>query len=86
MRPKFLSFDLGRVLVDFSVELMVEQMATVAGITAERMREAVFAGNLLHDHETGRLSSRQFHEAFCAATGTRPDSDRLIAAAAIPKG
>lgn len=82
MQPKFLYFDLGKVLVDFSVEKMLGQMAAVAGVTAERMREAVFAGNLLNDHETGRLSSRQFHEAFCAATGTRPDFDRLIAAAA----
>jgi glucose-1-phosphatase len=82
MRPKFLYFDLGKVLVDFSVEQMLQQMADVAGMAPERMRDAIFAGHLLHDHETGRLSSRQFHEAFCAVTGTRPDFDRLIAAAA----
>jgi len=82
MQPKFLYFDLGKVLVNFSVERMLQQMADVAGVAVERMRDAIFAGNLLHDHETGRLSSRQFHEAFCAATCTRPDFDRLIAAAA----
>ena len=42
MRPKFLYFDLGKVLVDFSVERMLEQMAGVAGISAEQVRAAVF--------------------------------------------
>jgi glucose-1-phosphatase len=80
MQPKFLYFDLGKVLVDFSVEKMLGQMAAVAGVTPERIREVIFSASLLHDHETGRVSSRQFHEAFCEATGTRPDFERLLTA------
>ena len=82
MQPKFLYFDLGKVLVDFSVDKMLAQMGEVAGMTAEQVRGSIFAAGLLHDAETGRLTSRQFYEAFCNATGTRPDFDRLIAAAA----
>jgi len=82
MQPKFLYFDLGKVLVNFSVEQMLAQMGAAAGITAEQVRGGIFNANLLHDHETGRLTSRQFYEVFCDATGTRPDPDRLIAAAA----
>jgi len=82
MQPKFLYFDLGKVLVNFSVEQMLAQMGAAAGITADQVRGGIFNADLLHDHETGRLTSRQFYEAFCAATGTRPDPDRLIAAAA----
>jgi glucose-1-phosphatase len=80
MQPKFLYFDLGRVLVDFSVDQMVRQAATAAGVGAEQVREAVFGGGLLHQAEIGRISSREFHEAFCAATGSRPDFERMKAA------
>ncbi len=82
MQPKFLYFDLGKVVVNFSVEQMLRQIGEVAGITADQVRGGLFNAALLHDHETGRLTSRQFYEAFCAATGTRPDFERLIAAAA----
>jgi glucose-1-phosphatase len=82
MPPNFLYFDLGKVLVDFSVDQMLGQMAAVAGITAQRVREAIFAGGLMREHECGRLTSREFYEALCAATGSRPDFERLAAAAA----
>lgn len=82
MQPRFLYFDLGKVLVNFSVERMLAQMAEVAGATAEQVRNVVFDGRLIHDHEAGRLTSRQFHDAFCRATGLNPDFDRIIAAAA----
>jgi HAD superfamily hydrolase (TIGR01509 family) len=32
-------------------------------------------------HEAGQLSDREFYEAFCAATGTRPSYDALARAA-----
>jgi glucose-1-phosphatase len=81
MQPKFLYFDLGRVLVDFSVERMLTQIGTVAGIAAEDVRAAIFGGGLMRQYESGRLSDRQFYEAFCAATACRPDYDALAAAA-----
>ena len=79
---KFLYFDLGKVLVDFSIERMLRQMAAVAGVGAEQVREALFDGDLMRRYETGQLSSREFHEAFCTAVGSRPDYDLLAAAAA----
>jgi glucose-1-phosphatase len=82
MQPKFLYFDLGKVLINFSVERMLAQMAVVAGATAVQVRSVIVDGRLIHDHEAGRLSSRQFYEAFCTAIGRRPDFDRLVAAAA----
>ena len=82
MQPKFLYFDLGKVLVDFSVDRMLAQMAAVAGVTPQRVREAIFDGGLMRQHECGRLASRDFYEAFCVATGSRPDFARLSAAAA----
>ncbi|MEN6451704.1 MAG: HAD family phosphatase [Thermoguttaceae bacterium] len=82
MTPKFLYFDLGRVLVNFSVERMLDQMAAVSGITADAVRHAVFTGGLMQQHEAGRLSTPEFYEAFCAATGARPAAERLVEATA----
>ena len=57
-------------------------MGAVAGIAAEEVRAAVFGNGLMRQHESGRLSERQLYEAFCAATGKRPDYHALAAAAA----
>ncbi len=82
MSIQFLYFDLGKVLVDFSVDQMLRQMASVADISTQRVHEAIFSGGLMLEHERGKLSSREFYEAFCTATHTRCDFDRLAAAAA----
>jgi glucose-1-phosphatase len=82
MAPKFLYFDLGKVLVDYSVERMLDQMAAVAGVSAQTVDETLFGRGLMRQHETGLLSKRQLYEAFCQATGTRPDFAKLAAAAA----
>jgi glucose-1-phosphatase len=82
MQPKFLYFDLGKVLINFSVERMLGQMAAVAGAAVEQVRNVIFDGRLIHELEAGRLTSRQFYEAFCTAIARRPDLDRLVAAAA----
>ncbi len=45
MPPKFIYFDLGKVLVDFSVERMCRQLGQVAGVDADRVAEVVFEGS-----------------------------------------
>ncbi len=80
MPPKFIYFDLGKVLVDFSVERMLQQVAAVADITADAARAALFDGQLVKQHESGQLSCDALYESFCQATATRPDRDRLTTA------
>jgi len=72
MTPKFIYFDLGKVLIDFSFERMVRQIGEAAGIDPRQV-QTVLAGRLLADYEIGKLDSRGAHEAFCRATGTQPD-------------
>jgi glucose-1-phosphatase len=79
--PHFLYFDLGMVLLRFSVQRMCRQMSAVAGVDPERIREVVFTGPLDHDYELGLISTRQFYENFCAQTDSRCDYDALTWAA-----
>ncbi|MGD0896322.1 MAG: HAD family phosphatase [Thermoguttaceae bacterium] len=70
--PKFLYFDLGKVLVDYSVEQMCRQIATVSGIEPAEVADVLYTGGLQLAYETGHLSTRQIYDAFCARTATRP--------------
>jgi FMN phosphatase YigB (HAD superfamily) len=80
MPPEFIYFDMGNVLVKFSHELAVRQMSQVAGVSAERVYETVFGGDLNRRFELGQVSRRQFYEEFCEATGSRPDPAELARA------
>ena len=77
MPPKFLYFDLGKVLLDFSVDRMLEQLAAVAGIAPETVGDVLFDKELQKQYETGELTDRQFHDLFCQRTDTQPDFDAL---------
>jgi glucose-1-phosphatase len=81
MTIKFLYFDLGIVLVDFSIERMLRQMAAVSGIAPEQVKAVLFGGGLQRDYEQGRISTRDFHERFCRETGTHPPLGDLLRAA-----
>ena len=81
MAPKFVYFDLGKVLVDFEVQRMYRQIGEVAGIDPARVREVLFEDGLQADYELGKISGEEFHAAFCEKTGTRPDYHALERAA-----
>jgi FMN phosphatase YigB (HAD superfamily) len=72
MPPKFIYFDLGKVLLDFSFERMCRQLGATAGIEPQQVKH-VLGAELQVDYETGKLDSRSFHERFCRETGTRPE-------------
>jgi FMN phosphatase YigB (HAD superfamily) len=80
--PQFIYFDLGKVLLDYSVERMCAQVAAAAGIAVELVDKTLFNDGLMLRHETGQIDARGLHEAFCQATGANPDFDALRLAAA----
>jgi glucose-1-phosphatase len=82
MQPKFVYFDLGKVLLDFEVEVMCRQMGEAVGIDAARVNEAVFASGLQLDYEAGRITSHEFYVGFCRQTGTCADYNALAIAGA----
>ena len=79
---RFLYFDLGNVLLHFTLERMCRQMGEVAGLDPEMVRRIVFESPLQQDYELGRLSSEAFYESFCRETASRPDFEALSRAGA----
>jgi HAD superfamily hydrolase (TIGR01509 family) len=77
----FLYFDLGKVLLDFSVERMCQQIGDVAGVAAARVKEVVFGSHLQERYERGEITTGEFYEAFCQWTGTKADCAALTLAA-----
>jgi putative hydrolase of the HAD superfamily len=66
-------FDLGNVLVRFSHEAMMQQMAAVTGQTPARIRQLLVDDQLLVAVETGHISADEFVRRF------RVDSPRPFA-------
>jgi len=77
----FIYFDMGNVLLLFDHELGCRQMADVAGVSTDRVREIVFDSGLELRYEAGELSTREFYEAFCQQAAVTPDFNALMRAA-----
>jgi glucose-1-phosphatase len=81
MSLKFLYFDLGIVLVDFSIEQMLERLAAVSGVRRTQISAVLFESGLQHEYELGHITTQQYYEGFCRETGTKPSLDDLLRAA-----
>ncbi len=80
-QPKFIYFDLGNVLLNFSHRRAAEQMAAVSGASTEQIWGFVFDGSLQTQLECGQITSSQFCSAFRTATGSQVTDEVLIQAA-----
>ena len=80
--PQFFYFDLGNVILNFDHEIACRQMAEVAGIATDRIREIIFDSDLEWRYERGDISSQEFYDSFCQLSGTQPEMDALKHAAA----
>ena len=80
--PKFFYFDLGKVLVNFDIRRMIEQVAAVAGIHPSDVSRVLFDDRLQAEFELGHLSDEQFHQEFCRRTDTQADFRAFTLAAA----
>jgi glucose-1-phosphatase len=84
MKPGFVYFDLGNVLLSFSHERMCQQMAAAAGVPPEAVRRALFEAeggpSVQWRFERGDLNALAVYEHFCEALGVRPDMEELFAA------
>jgi putative hydrolase of the HAD superfamily len=81
MKPEFVYFDLGNVLVNFSHRLAAEQAARVAGIDTELAWHVIFEGDLQRLLETGVIDSAEFCHRFASLTGAKFEDSHLVRAA-----
>ncbi len=77
----FFYFDLGNVLLYFDHEIACRQLAEVAGVTSDVVRELLFDRGLLAGYEDGSLSRQAFYDAFCRETKSTADLEQLEYAA-----
>lgn len=77
MAIDFIYFDLGMVLLNFSVERMLRQMGVASGLEPARVKEILFGRNLHDQYERGQITTAEYYEAFCQAAGTRPSCQAL---------
>lgn len=81
MSIRFIYFDLGMVIVRFSLDRMFRQMGDVTGLAPARVRELLFDTGLQQQLEVGRITLPEFFDRFCQAGGVRPRYDDLLLAA-----
>jgi len=62
-------FDLGKVLVDFDYTIAARRIAARSKVPAEKIMRFVDYSPLLFRLELGQVTTEQFYEEVCAATG-----------------
>ena len=77
---KFVYFDLGNVLLNFSHQRMVDQVAAVAGVSGSLVQQHLFDNDLENRYETGELNSAEFHAEFCSLIKKECDLDDFLTA------
>ena len=70
-------FDLGNVLVFFSHEKMVQNIAEVSGATEDAVRAFLFESQFQAALETGKVTEKEFHAEFESRTGSAVSIDAL---------
>lgn len=83
-RPDFIYFDLGNVLVFFDHEIASRQIAAVANVSVDIIRQEVFHSPLQSEYERGLVTSQEFVERLSQKLGIPlPIDETLEAASAI---
>lgn len=77
MRPKFVYFDMGNVILNFDRGHAYRAMADVTGADVEHVRSALEAGGLMEQLERGRIDWPAFHAEFSRRTNTTSGRDDL---------
>lgn len=77
---KFVYFDLGNVILNFSHQRMMEQVAAVANVSTEIVQSQMFDNGLENRYETGELNSSEFHAEFCRLSESQCDQDDFLEA------
>jgi glucose-1-phosphatase len=72
-KPRFIYFDLGMVLLTFTLERMCRQIAAVSRLDPEQVRKVIVESGLQARYELGELTTAECHAEFCRLTACQAD-------------
>lgn len=78
MSVRFVYFDLGNVLIRFSVHRMINQLAELTEQTPEDVYSQMFDEQRYRSFELGKISVDEFLDQICENLDNKPDRDDLI--------
>lgn len=78
MPIRFVYFDLGNVLIHFSVHRMLCQLAELAQKSEAEIQELLFDEQRYRGYEVGEKSTEEFLDMICQSLESTPDRDALI--------
>ncbi len=82
MEPvRFIYFDLGNVLLKFSVRRLLHQVAELAEVPDASVKEAFFDDKKYMAYEMGQIDGIEYFAHICRQLGKTIPSDELVAAA-----
>lgn len=68
-KPSVVVFDLGKVLLDFDYGIMTAQLEPLCRVKGAELKRVIDQSPLLHQYETGLITTPQLYDAFVSATG-----------------
>ena len=79
---KFVFFDLGKVLLNFDHQRMIDQVASLAKVSAKEMEAILLQPphDLENRFERGELDGDEFHSSLCEIVGCEIEKDALMIA------
>jgi len=79
MKIEALLFDLGKVIINFNFDLVMERFAERSSLSTAELRNVIWDGDWIRRYETGEISSREYHAYLCKAAGLQMDLDEFHA-------
>jgi putative hydrolase of the HAD superfamily len=73
MKIEAILFDLGKVLIDFNMQAMLQTMAASCSKSAAQLEEVFRDPELICSYESGTITTRQFYEHLCHCGGLQLD-------------
>lgn len=77
---KTLFFDMGNVLLFFSKERMVKQIAELCKMSQEAIYKLIVSNQLWERYESGAMSSEELYKEFCSLVGEEIPFEKLMLA------
>ena len=77
---KFIYFDLGNVILHFSHQRMIKNVADVTSLDEESVQKHLIDSQLEDRYETGEFNSQGFYEEFCKTANVTCDKAELLEA------